>query len=174
MTGDDRAERGGGEERGDGEAEPSPRVGPEEAVALVLFSALGGAMVLQVFTRYVLNDSLAWTEEVARYLLIAVAFVGAAAATRRAAHIAVDTRVLFRSARVRAVLGWTADLLTLGFFAWCAWLAILTGRALRFPRMTVLDVPMTVVYAVVALGLGLCALRALQRILARLAGSARP
>ena len=31
----------------------------------------------QVFTRYVLSDSAAWTEEIARYFLVAVVFIGA-------------------------------------------------------------------------------------------------
>lgn len=170
--GDDTA--GAGSDPAADEAEPPPSIGPEDIVAVVLFALLGGTMGLQVITRYVFNDSLAWTEEIARYLLIAVSFVGAAAATRRGAHIAVDTGALFRSRRLRAGLGWLADLLTLGFFTYSAWLAVLTGRALRFQRMTVLDVSIAVLYAIVAAGLAVCALRALQRLRHRLSRTARP
>jgi TRAP-type C4-dicarboxylate transport system permease small subunit len=51
---------------------------PAEAwVALLFFWALGLTVFYQFFTRYVLNDSAAWTEEIARYFLIATVFTGA-------------------------------------------------------------------------------------------------
>jgi hypothetical protein len=59
---------------------------PEDWLAFALFWALGFIVFLQFFTRYVLNDSLAWTEEIARYGLMCVTFIGGAmvrAATRR-------------------------------------------------------------------------------------------
>ncbi len=43
-----------------------------------------------VFWRYVLNDSLSWTEEVARYLLIWLAAVGSMVAMHRRHHVAID------------------------------------------------------------------------------------
>jgi len=46
----------------------------EAWVALMFFWALGLTVFYQFFTRYVLNDSAAWTEEIARYLLIATVF----------------------------------------------------------------------------------------------------
>ena len=51
-----------------------------------------GAIVIfyQFFTRYALNDSASWTEEIARYLLICTVFVGAAINVRKNNHIQVD------------------------------------------------------------------------------------
>ena len=51
------------------------------------------AVFLQ-FMRYVLNDSLAWTEEIATYCLVAVVFVGSAMCVRLGRHIQVD--LIFR------------------------------------------------------------------------------
>ena len=45
---------------------------------------------LQFFSRYVLNDSYAWTEELAVYCLIGVVFIGSAMCVRACRHIQVD------------------------------------------------------------------------------------
>ena len=63
---------------------------PEDWIAFVIFWGLAFIVFLQFFTRYVLNDSLAWTEEIARYGLMWVVFIGGAVVTRKNTHIAVE------------------------------------------------------------------------------------
>jgi hypothetical protein len=67
-------------------ANTSSRIGRRSA----FFWLLGLNVFYQFFTRYVLNDSAAWTEEIARYLLICTVFMGVAASVRRTRHIHVD------------------------------------------------------------------------------------
>ncbi|CUH84150.1 TRAP transporter small permease [Thalassovita mediterranea] len=57
---------------------------------LSIFAALFGVVFLQFFTRYVLNDSVAWTEEAARYLLIILGFAGAIRCQAVGSHIALE------------------------------------------------------------------------------------
>src|SRR5450756_1228538 len=89
----------------------------EAWVALGIFWVLGATVVYQFFTRYVMNDSAAWTEEIARYLLISTVFVAVAASVRRTRHIHVD--FLYRSlpAAVGRVLSTTVDAIRIAFFA---------------------------------------------------------
>ena len=54
----------------------------EDWLSLGFFWLLGLCVFYQFFTRYVMNDSAAWTEEIARYLLMSTVFVGIAAAVR--------------------------------------------------------------------------------------------
>ncbi len=60
----------------------------------ILVSSMGMAMAAivgaQVFSRYVLNHSLFWSEELARVLLIGLTFFGATVAYYRKAHPGVD------------------------------------------------------------------------------------
>ncbi|MBM3628694.1 MAG: TRAP transporter small permease subunit, partial [Alphaproteobacteria bacterium] len=63
---------------------------PEDWAAFAFFWALAFVVFLQFFSRYVLNDSVAWTEEIARYLLICVCFVGGGMAVRKTSHIHVE------------------------------------------------------------------------------------
>ena len=45
-----------------------------------------GVVAAQVFFRYVLNHSLFWSEELARYILVWLTFLGASVAYRRGVH----------------------------------------------------------------------------------------
>src|SRR3954462_595199 len=62
----------------------------EDWASFTIFWVLAVVIFYQFFTRYALNDSASWIEEIARYLLIAVAFVGAAVNVRKNNHIQVD------------------------------------------------------------------------------------
>ncbi len=54
----------------------------EAWIAFGFFWLLAVDIFYQFFTRYVMNDSAAWTEEIARYLLICTVFVAISAAVR--------------------------------------------------------------------------------------------
>ena len=47
-------------------------------------------ITLSVFYRYVLNNPLMWTDEVGRYMMVWLAFLGAPIAFRRNAHIGLE------------------------------------------------------------------------------------
>src|SRR5437763_12188527 len=75
----------------------------EAWIAFVLFWVLAVTIFYQFFTRYVLNDSAAWTEEIARYLLIAMVFVGVSAIVRM--QRLVQVVFIFRLLPVRICWG---------------------------------------------------------------------
>ena len=57
---------------------------------MVLLTVLVLVVLVAVFFRYVLGDSLPWSDEVARYLCVWVGFVGASVALNRRVHIGVE------------------------------------------------------------------------------------
>ena len=86
-------------------------------VALGFFWILGATVFFQFFTRYVMNDSAAWTEEIARYLLMAVVFTGAVIGVVKNNHIQVDFFYKFMPPLVARAMASAVDLLRVGFFA---------------------------------------------------------
>ncbi len=126
---------------------------PEDWIAFALFWTLAIIVFLLFFTRYILNDSLAWTEEIARYGLMWLAFIGGAVVTRKKTHIAVELLGnLMKPGRLRTTLFALVDFMTLIFMGLLAYFSVtITGR-MEFQRMTVVDLPMSLVYGGVALG----------------------
>lgn len=60
-----------------------------KVLVVISFTVLIAACVLQVFTRFVLNNSLSWTEELARYAFIWANLTGAAICVRSQSHATV-------------------------------------------------------------------------------------
>jgi TRAP-type C4-dicarboxylate transport system permease small subunit len=128
-------------------------------LALCLFWVLGAVVFTQFFTRYVLNDSASWTEEIARYLLVGTVFVGAGIGVAKNNHIQVDLLYRYLPAGVSRALSTTVDLMRFAFFAaMTVFTAQMMGK-LQGMQMSVVDLPMNIVYGVCLLGLALMTLR---------------
>ncbi len=134
---------------------------PWEAwVALAFFWTLGAVVFYQFFTRYVLNDSAAWTEEIARYLLIGVVFTGATIGVAKNNHIQVDFFYRYLPPRAGRAMATAVDVLRALFFAAAVVLTVLMMRKLGSNvRMTMVDLPMNWVYGVCLLGFAMMAVR---------------
>jgi TRAP-type C4-dicarboxylate transport system permease small subunit len=126
---------------------------PENWIALVLFWALAFIVFLQFFSRYILNSSFSWTEEIARYGLMLLAFIGGAVVTRKKAQIAVElVSNLMKPGPARATLLAIVDFITLGFLALLAYFSVTIVERMQYQRMTVFDLPMSLVYGGISLG----------------------
>ena len=85
-------------------------------IALAIFWLLALTVFYQFVTRYVMNDSAAWTEEVARYMLIGVVFIGAAIGVRKNNQIQVDFFYRHMPAAMGRWLSRAVDVLRIAFF----------------------------------------------------------
>jgi TRAP-type C4-dicarboxylate transport system permease small subunit len=135
---------------------------PLEAwVALGFFWVLGATVFCQFFTRYVLNNSASWTEEIARYLLIAVVFTGATIGVAKNNHIQVDFFYKYMPNWLSKIMNTLVDILRIAFFAAAT---LLTGQMMEklgSYKMTIIDLPMNLVYGVVMAGFAAMCLRAI-------------
>lgn len=132
-------------------------------VALGFFWILGATVFFQFFTRYVMNDSAAWTEEIARYLLMAVVFTGAVIGVVKNNHIQVDFFYKFMPPLVARAMASAVDVLRVGFFAAATVLSAMMMLKLgSSSRMTMVDLPMNWVYGICLLGFAAMAFRSVQ------------
>jgi TRAP-type C4-dicarboxylate transport system permease small subunit len=136
---------------------------PFEAwIAFGFFWLLALNVFYQFFTRYVLNDSAAWTEEIARYLLICMVFVGIAWAVRTTRHIHVDLIYRLVPPAVGRVLALIVDVVKILFFGYATLLTWQMMDKMSNYKMTIVDLPMNLVYGVCMIGFAFATLRAVQ------------
>jgi len=135
---------------------------PEDWAAFALFWALAFVVFLQFFTRYVLNDSLAWTEEIARYLLMTVTFVGGGMAVRKVTHIHVEFLYVYMPRAVARAASMLVEAIRIGFFAYATYLSWFVTEIMTNQRMVVIDIPMAWIYAPCMIGLAVMTLRSIQ------------
>jgi TRAP-type C4-dicarboxylate transport system permease small subunit len=139
--------------------EPPPDIAPEDWITFLLFWGLAGVVFLQFFTRYILNDSLTWTEEIAQYLLMVITFAGSAMAARRGTHITVEFLLnKLPSGAAASRTPW-----------WRRWrrpsspsppfLCWQVSEAMRFQPMIAVEYPLSIVYYGILFGLVLTTVR---------------
>lgn len=134
----------------------------EDWVALVIFWVMALAVFLQFFTRYVLNDSYAWTEEIATYCLIGVVFIGASMCVRLSRHIQVDLIYRYLPHLAARALSTVIDLIRIAFFGYAVKLVWIYIQIIGEESMTTINFPKNYVYYAVLLGFVLMFARSLQ------------
>ncbi len=65
-----------------------------EYLSMACIALMAFLVIAQVVLRYVFNDPLDWSEEMARLMFICLAFIGIGAAYGRRRHMAIDALVI--------------------------------------------------------------------------------
>lgn len=146
-----------------------------------IFSSLClGAMIViisaQVFRRYVLQNSLDWSEELARYFFIWAVYIGCSFATKEDRHLEVTIlRHVKGGAFIKpiTIISYSLTILFCGCVAvWGTQMVIFligTGQ-----KTQALEVGMFWIYIAIPLGMGLMCLRTCERLWLLLSGKINP
>ncbi|MEY9166024.1 TRAP-type C4-dicarboxylate transport system permease small subunit [Sinorhizobium fredii] len=134
----------------------------EDWVTLAIFWIMTGCVFLQFFTRYVLNDSYAWTEEIATNCLIGVVFLGSVMCVRVSRHIQVDVLYHYLPGPVARAMAIFVDLVRIGFFAYGCWLMWRYVSIVAHERMVTVDLPRNIVFYSVMAGFVMMLVRSIQ------------
>jgi TRAP-type C4-dicarboxylate transport system permease small subunit len=134
----------------------------EDWLTLIVFWLMTGCVFLQFFTRYVMNDSYAWTEEIAINCLVGVVFLGSIMCVRVSRHIQVDVLYHYLPAGVARILSNFVDVVRIGFFVYAVWLMWRYVEIVAEERMVTVDLPRNIVFYGVLFGFVLMLLRSVQ------------
>jgi TRAP-type C4-dicarboxylate transport system permease small subunit len=135
--------------------------GLEDWVTLGVFWVMCGCVFLQFFTRYVLNNSFAWTEEIAIYCLVAVVFLGSAMCVRMSRHIHVDFLYRYLSPTVARIMATGVDIIRTVLFVYLAVLVWRYASIIHDERMTTIDFPKMPFFMMIFVAFILMAIRSL-------------
>jgi TRAP-type transport system small permease protein len=130
----------------------------ERVASVALLSLLLGLMAAQVVARYVFGSPIAWTEELARFVLIWLGFMSAAFVTAEGRHIAVDVVSRALSRRGRLALECISSLAVVSACAMMLPAGITFARRMGTVSSPALGIPMSWWYWAAAAGLSLIAL----------------
>jgi len=147
------------------------RVTGDVAAVLLLVTVIANAAA--VVFRYGVGQPLIWTEEVQRYLIVWVAFLGGTACLGRGEHLGIDLLTARLPAAAGRILRLVLLGLTLGFCAVLMWKGVPLALGNNSQVSPAARIPMSYPYLAVGVGGGLMLAVGLLRSRRLLAGPAK-
>lgn len=119
---------------------------------LLIFSVMVVSIVIQVFARFVLQSPTVWSEELARFLMVALTMFGSAAVIGREGHIAVTVLTDRLSKPLQEIVFFIRDILLIGMAGCLTYYGV--GLALIAKRQlsTGMEIPMYLPYSAIPIG----------------------
>jgi TRAP-type C4-dicarboxylate transport system permease small subunit len=108
-----------------------------------------------VFARQFGSGSLPWSDEVARYSMIWLTFLGGGLALREGAHVAISNAQEALPDPAQRLVRWVILLMLFAFFAFMVWVGIDYMNRMSVQKSAALRLPMKWVYAAMPAGFAL-------------------
>ncbi len=108
-------------------------------------------VAVQVFCRYVLNHSLFWSEELARYLLVWLTFLGASVAYRRKVHPGIDIVSARMSDSIQTIFAIFVHLASIILFGVMIFFGVKFAYFVRLQISPALYLPKWIVFSIIPL-----------------------
>lgn len=138
-----------------------------EEVLLILFSTI---MVVVIFLQVVMrqfDNSLSWSEELARYSFIWLVYIGISYGVKKDRHIKVDVALLLLKEKGKIILTIIANLLFIVFAIFVIRYGYdIANQLLNFGQKSPANqIPMGLVYMATPVGMGLTLIRLIQNLI---------
>lgn len=138
----------------------------EEVIVVSCLGVMTLVIGLQVFMRYVMQNSLSWSEELARYLFIFFIYAGISYGVKMQRHIRVEAFTMWLPKKARAVILMLSNLLFLAFATFVIYFGWQTAlRIFKVNQISpALELKMGYVYATLPFCYVLVAIRLVQEL----------
>ncbi len=139
----------------------------ETAILIICLVVMTVIMGIQIVSRYAFNSSLAWTEELTRYLFVWSGFISISFAVQKKIAIRIDMLVNLLSQRLKAVAMIVCYLLEFALFAYLIPFSYgyLQKTIATRQVSTAMQIPMGIVILAPLVGFGLSEVRIIQQIM---------
>jgi len=138
-----------------------------EEVLLTFFSSLMVAVIfLQVVMRQ-FDNSLSWSEELARYCFIWLVYMGISYGVKKQRHVKVDVVLLLLKQRGQIIVNIIANLLFMAFAIFVIRYGFdIANQLLSFGQKSPANqIPMGLIYMATPVGMGLTLIRLIQELI---------
>lgn len=145
-----------------------------KASIIVISIVMVAVTLSQVVFRYVLEEPLPWSEELARYCFVWIVFLGGAIGLERGVHLGVDLLVNLLPPSGRKAIELLTTAIIAGFAATIIYASIPVLNINMLQRSPAMGVQMAWIYIAIPISMGLIFLICIEKILKQLfAGSGR-
>ncbi|MFZ5688817.1 MAG: TRAP transporter small permease [Bacillota bacterium] len=124
-----------------------------EFVVMILFIIMVILVFAQVYTRFLTNNSLTWSEELSRFIMIWMVFLASSLTYKKRAHITVENIVNLLSPPAKSVARKIAHVLMLIFVIIIFWGAYMILPTVSMQKSPANNIVMAYVYAVIPLSM---------------------
>lgn len=139
----------------------------EGYLCVVMLIVMSIVVFIQVICRFILKSSLPWSEELCRYLLVWVSFLGGAYGVKTGAHLGVEAVTLIMPEKMRKVV--EVLMLVLGIVLCCVILYygidIVKTQFRRIQYSPAMHMPMAYAYLAIPVGMVFFILRYVLRLI---------
>jgi TRAP-type C4-dicarboxylate transport system permease small subunit len=137
-------------------------------VAVIGLLVIVACVLIQVFGRYVMNDTPTWAEALALVLVLWVTMFGAAVGVRDAGHIGMESLLVWVSPELRRKLEIVIHLLSALFGGMMAWQGSILAESVMGYKIPTLGIPEGLNHVPVAIAGALIVLFSIEHIVALL------
>ena len=136
----------------------------EDILCTVLACVMAVSILIQVINRNTVQLPLVWCEELARYCMVWLIFVGISAGVKKGAHIGVDALVNILPKNIRKIVNVVTNVLVTGLYGYLTLLSADITLGIRETGQVspAMQIPMYLIYGGLIVGMLMSTSRSVQ------------